>query len=357
MRNAGMSLRPETPPIRRHFASDNYAGVCPEVWEALRAADGDHVPGYGDDPHTARSQALFRQLFDTDCEVHFVFNGTAANSLVIAAACDAFHAVICHAYSHVETDESNAPGFFAHGVKTLPIDTPLGKLIPSEVERVFRARRDIHASAPRVLSLTQSTELGTVYTLDELSALSSSAHALGMVVHLDGARFANAAASLGATPADLTWKAGIDALCFGGTKNGMLGSEAVVFFNRDLAHSFKRRCKQSGQLASKMRYHAAQWIGMLEGGAWLRHARHANSMAALLEERLRSVPELQILYPRQANAVFAAMPRQLADRLMERGWKFYNDVGPGGARLMCAWNTTPADVASFASDARLLSAS
>jgi threonine aldolase len=352
-----MSVSAESASPRRHFASDNYAGVCPEVWEALHAADADHVPGYGDDPHTARAQALFRDLFSTDCEVHFVFNGTAANSLVVASACDAFHAVICHAYSHLETDESNAPGFFAHGVKTLPIDTPLGKLVPAEVERVFHNRRDVHASAPRVLSLTQSTELGTVYTPDEVGALAASAHGLGMVVHMDGARFANAVAGLDVSAAEITWKAGVDALCFGGTKNGMLGSEAVVLFNRDLASAFKRRCKQSGQLASKMRYHAAQWIGMLEGGAWLRHAGHSNAMAALLEAKLREVPKVRILYPRQANAVFVEMPRAMADGLMSKGWRFYNDVGPGGARLMCAWNTSPGDVASFANDAKLLSAS
>lgn len=338
----------------RHFASDNNAGVCPEVWAALRRADAGHAPGYGDDPDTAKARALFNELFETDCETHLVFNGTAANSLVISAACDRFNAVICHAHAHIETDESNAPGFFAHGVKTLPVDDAFGRLLPESVERVFRQRRDIHSSAPRVLSITQSTELGTVYTVDEIRALSDTAHRLGMLVHMDGARFANAIASLGVSPAEATWKAGVDALCFGGTKNGMLGTEAVVLFDRELANNFKRRCKQSGQLASKMRYHAAQWNGMLSGNAWLKHARHANLMARQLSRRLEKIPGMRILYPVQANAVFVDMPRSVAEGLLRRGWRFYTDVGPGGARLMCSWNTTKADVDLFASHAKLL---
>lgn len=337
---------------QRHFASDNNAAVCPEVWEALRAADTGHAPGYGDDPLSLRAQQLFRELFETDCDVHFVFNGTAANSLVVAAACDSFHAVICHAYSHLETDESNAPGFFAQGVKTLSLDTPLGKLTPEAVRRVFHNRRDIHSSAPRLVSLTQATELGTVYTGDEIRGLAAGAHELGMLVHMDGARFANAVASLDVTPADLTWRAGVDALCFGGTKNGMLGSEAVVLFHPGLRASFKRRCKQSGQLASKMRYHAAQWTAMLEDGAWLRHAARANRMAALLEQNLRTIPAVEILHPREANAVFAALPAAMTTHLQQLGWRFYNDVGPGGARLMCSWDTTADDIARFTDDAR-----
>ena len=339
---------------KRHFASDNNAGVCPEVWAALQAADTNHASGYGDDAYTARAQALLREVFETDCEVHFVFNGTAANSLVIAAACNPFHAVVCHAHAHVETDESNAPGFFAQGVKTLSIDTPLAKLTPSEVSRVVRNRRDIHASQPRVLSLTQATELGTVYSTEEISALSATARDFDMVVHMDGARFANAVASLGVTPAEATWRSGVDALCFGGTKNGMLGSEAVVIFNPELKANFKRRCKQSGQLASKMRYHAAQWIGMLEGGAWLKYAAHGNQMAALLEQRMSAIPGVNVLYQRQANAVFASMPKNMSEGLQARGWKFYNDVGPGGSRLMCSWDTTEDDVVKFTNEARSL---
>lgn len=339
------------PQPTRHFASDNNAGVCPEVMAALLEANAGHLAGYGDDAITARAHGLVRAVFETDCDVHFVFSGTAANSLVVAAACDSYQAVICHAWAHLETDESNAPGFFAHGVKTLSVDTPLGKLTPESVRRVFLNRRDIHASAPQILSLTQATELGTVYSIEEIRALSACAHDLGMVVHMDGARFANAAASLGANPAELTWEAGIDALCFGGTKNGMLGSEAVVLFNTALRANFKRRCKQSGHLASKMRYHAAQWIGLLEHGAWLHHARHANAMAALLERNLREICGIGIPHPREANAVFALLPSFVARGLLDRGWRFYNDVGPGGAaRLMCSWDTSVEDVTRFCAD-------
>ncbi len=342
--------------LSRHFASDNNAGVCPEAWEALRTANTGHVPGYGDDTLTARTQQLFREFFATDCEVHFVFTGTAANSLVMAAACDSFHGVICHAYSHLETDECNAPGFFAHGSKTLPITGLLGKVTPAEVERIFRHRRDIHASAPRILSLTQATELGTVYSLAEMQELSSLAHELGLYVHVDGARFANAAATLGVSPAELSWRVGVDALCFGGTKNGLLASEAVILFHPELRENFKRRCKQSGQLASKMRYHAAQWCGILESGAWLHHARHANAMAAILESRLRSLPQINVLYPREANAVFASMPPGVSAGLRQRGWRFYDDVGPKGSRLMCSWDTTEEEVYRLAQDAAELAA-
>lgn len=330
----------------RQFASDNGAGVCPEVWAALQTADAvGHTPGYGSDAFTERAIGQLREVFETDdFDAHFVFNGTAANSLVMAAACEPFQAVICHAYSHIETDESNAPGFFAHGVKTLPIDSEWGKLVPADVERVFKNRRDIHASAPRVLSLTQATELGTVYSSDELRALCDSAHALDMVVHVDGARFANAVAGLGNTPAELTWKAGVDALCFGGTKNGALGSEAVLLFNPELRADFKRRCKQSGQLASKMRYHAAQWIGLLEGGVWRRNAENANAMAAHLTRRLAGLAGVRVLYPTQANAVFVALPDGVADAMRERGWRFYDDVGPAGSRLMCSWDTQTDDI-------------
>ena len=347
-----MSSR-STPPTR-HFASDNYAGVCPKVWSALQAADVGHVPSYGEDLLTSQVQDSFRSLFETDCEVHFVFTGTAANSLAIASGCDSFHAVICHAFSHIETDESNAPGFFAHGVKTLPINRPLGKLDAESVDAIFRNRRDIHASLPKVLSLTQSTELGTLYKVGEVRELSEMAHALHMSVHMDGARFSNAVASLGCSPAEVTWKAGVDVLCFGGTKNGMLSTEAVVFFNPSLAQNFKRRCKQSGQLASKMRYHAAQWQEMLHSKLWLANAFHANEIADYLGTQLSSVQGVQILHPVEANAVFVAFPTGMANALLEKGWRFYSDVGPGGARLMCSWNSSLEDVNEFVSDARAI---
>ena len=335
----------------RHFASDNNAGICPEVFAALAEANQQHAPGYGDDPWTRRAERLFQDVFETPCEVFFVFNGTAANCLALWSACESFHGVICHRHSHIETDECGAPGFFMHGVTLLPADTPDGKLTPAVVAAAFELRHDFHAPQPRALSLTQATELGTVYTPAELRALSAQARELKLTVHMDGARFANAAAGLGASPAELTWRAGVDVLSFGGTKNGAASGEAVVFFDAALAENFRRRCKQSGQLASKMRFLSAQWVGLLENGAWLRHAGHANETAAYLAQELAGLPGVRIAYPREANAVFVDLPPAAAAAVAARGWRFYNDVGPGGAaRLMCAWDSQREDVDAFIGD-------
>lgn len=337
----------------RHFASDNNAGICPEVFAALAEANQAHAPGYGDDPWTRRAQALFQDTFETDCEAFFVFNGTASNCLALWSLCESFHGIICHRHSHVQTDECGAPGFFLHGATLLPADAPLGKLTPEAVRNAFQQRHDFHAPQPRALSLTQATELGAVYSLEELGALREIARELGLYVHMDGARFANAAASLGAAPADLTHRAGVDVLSLGGTKDGAAFGEAVVFFNKDRADNFRRRAKQSGQLASKMRFLSAQWVGLLEGGAWLRHGARANEVADYLAQRLASLPEVKLAYPRQANAVFAALPPGVAAAVSDRGWRFYDDVGPdGAARLMCSWDSTEADVDAFVADLR-----
>jgi threonine aldolase len=334
----------------RHFASDNNSGICPEVWAALQEANTGHVTGYGDDPWNEKAKRLVRDLFETDCEVFFVYNGTAANSLAVASLCESYQSVLASDYAHIITDECNAPGFFAPGLKLQPISGVNGKLLPDAIDRAARARTDVHASMAKVVSLTQATELGTVYTAEELAAISKAARDAGLYVHMDGARFANAVASLGVKPREISWKAGVDVLSLGGTKNGMAGADAVVFFNKELANNFAYRCKQSGQLASKMRFLAAQWIGLLQDGAWLRNAKKANEVAALLEKQLRSVAGVRVLYPRQANAVFVDMPRGVLDGLHERGWHFYTDVGPGGARLMCSWDSTAEDVGAFVRD-------
>jgi threonine aldolase len=339
----------------RHFASDNNSGICPEVWAALQEANTGHATGYGDDPWTEKAKQLIRDLFETDSDVFFVFNGTAANSLALASMCDSYHGVIAFDYSHLETDECNAPGFFAPGVKMLPVGGENGKIIPEAIKRAANARRDVHASMPRAVSLTQATELGTVYSTDELTAITKAAHDLGLLVHMDGARFANAVASLGVKPGRISREAGVDVLSLGGTKNGMAFGDAVIFFNRKLSQDFLYRCKQSGQLASKMRFIAAQWIGLLQDGAWLRNAKHANDTAALMEPKLRGLPGVQVLYPRQANAVFVDMPQPVLDGLHERGWHFYADVGPHGARLMCSWDSTKEDVEAFTRDVAELS--
>jgi threonine aldolase len=336
------------------FASDNTAGLCPEALAALVAANSGRVPSYGDDATTARAKQRFADLFETACDVFFVFNGTAANALALSALCQRHHGILCHALAHIETDECAAPEFFTGGSKLLPVGTPDGKLRPADLAPLLLRGHGVHAPKIRALSLTQSTELGTVYTPAELRALTDWAHAHGLAVHLDGARFANAAAALrdrgGHSPADLTWRAGIDVLCFGGTKNGLLTTEAVVFFNRELAREFDYRVKQSGQLASKMRFATAQWDAVLRDGAWLRHAAHANRQAATLAAGLRALG-CTFVVPPEANGVFVELPPAAVAALEARGWHFYRFVGEHGYRLMCSWETQDADVAAFLADA------
>jgi threonine aldolase len=339
-------------PNRRQLASDNYAGICPEAFAAMAEANHGHEPGYGDDRWTAEAADLLREAFESDCEVFFAFNGTAANSLALSSLCQSYHSIVCHETAHVETDECGAPEFFSNGTKVLTAGGPHGKLSPDAVEHVVRRRADIHYPKPRVVSVTEATELGTVYTAAELSALGERARSLGLRVHMDGSRFANAVAALGVTPRALSRDVGVDVLCLGGTKNGMAVGEAVLFFDRSLASEFEYRCKQAGQLASKMRFLAAPWVGMIRGGAWLRHARHANEMAALLARELEGAPGVRILHPVEANAVFAELPKAAAAALRGAGWRFYDFIGSGGSRLMCAWDTTPEDVRAFARDVR-----
>jgi threonine aldolase len=254
----------------------------------------------------------------------------------------------------VETDECGAPEFFSNGTKILTATGPEGKLQPDAIEKLILKRTDIHYPKPRVLSITQSTEWGTVYTVDEIRALTAAAKRHGLAVHMDGARFANAAAALkerhGAAPADFTWRAGVDVLCFGGTKNGMMSTEAVVFFNSQMAREFDYRCKQAGQLASKMRLHSSQWVGMLQEGAWLRHAAHANAMTQKLAAALRAIPGLRLQVEPEVNAVFVEMPPKAAEGLHRRGWHFYSFIGAHGYRLMCSWNTTDETLARFLAD-------
>ncbi|MBD2231247.1 threonine aldolase family protein [Phormidium tenue] len=341
---------PPTRPLQ--FASDNYSGICPEALDYFLKANQGDVPAYGDDEWTQKASDAFRNIFEIDCEVFFVFNGTAANSLTLASLCQSYHSVICHELAHVETDECGAPEFASNGSKLLLAQGDNGKLDPADVERLITKRTDIHYPKPKVISLTQATEVGTLYTTDELAALSGLARHHGLKVHMDGARFANALVASGKTPAELTWQAGVDVLCCCGTKNGMGIGEAILFFDKALAADFAYRCKQAGQLCSKMRFISAPWLGLLETGAWLRNAEHANRMAAYLEQQLGQIPELKILFPRQANGVFVQMPQLLIDELYRRGWKFYTFIGSDGARLMCGWNTTIEAIDELVADIR-----
>lgn len=338
--------------MQRHFASDNNAGICPEAWAALEEANVGHAPGYGDDVWTARAADAIRAVLDTDCEVFFLFNGTAANALALAHICEPFHSVLCQKWAHAEMDECGAPGFFSGGAKLILLPGDDAKIRPEDIAAAVNHGRELHAPKARALTLTQSTELGTVYSPREIRAITKEARRHGLRVHMDGARLANAVASLGVKPSEVTWRAGVDVLTFGLTKVGSHVGEAVVFFDRELAQEFDYRCKQAGQLASKMRFLAAPWMGLLRDGAWLRHAEHANTMAERLRAGLVSMCGVKVLLPRQANAVFVDLPESAIGALHAAGWHFYRFIGQTGCRLMCAWDTEPADVDRFLDEAR-----
>jgi threonine aldolase len=341
--------------LAQQFASDNYSGICPEAWQWMQTANAGHVTAYGDDPWTARAANAFRELFETGCEVYFVFNGTAANALALASLCRSYHGVICCEGAHVETDECGAPEFFSNGSKLLVAPGPEGKLTPQAIRDLATRRQDIHYPKPRVVTITQPTETGRVYSLDELSAIAEECRRHGLLLHMDGARFANACASLHCSPAEITWKIGVDVLCFGGTKNGMAAGEAVLFFDRRLAEDFDYRCKQAGQLASKMRFLAAPWVGMLESGAWLRNAAHANHCAQYLAARIADISGVRLIHPVEANAVFITADPPILERLRGRGWHFYTFNG-GAARFMCGWDSELPRIDAFCRDLRACAA-
>ncbi|MBD2450395.1 low specificity L-threonine aldolase [Nostoc sp. FACHB-152] len=324
------------------FASDNYSGICPEALEYTLQANLGSAPAYGNDIWTQKASDYFRELFEIDCEVFFTFNGTAANSLSLAALCQSYHGVICHETAHIETDECGAPEFASNGSKLLLASGENGKLTAKNIEAIVIKRTDIHFPKPKVVSITQATELGTVYSVDELLAIKEVANKYKLKIHMDGARFANAVAATNKSPAEISWKSGVDVLCFCGTKNGMALGEAIIFFNKALAEDFDYRCKQAGQLASKMRFISAPWLGLLETGAWLKNARHANQCAEYLENKLLQIDGVEIMFPREANAVFAKLPEEVIQKLKGKNWQFYTFIGVGGVRFMCSWNTTRA---------------
>ncbi len=335
---------------RHHFASDNASGICPEAMQSMAEANQGFEYSYGDDRWTQEVCDELRRVFETDCDVFFVFNGTAANSLALSALCQSYNSIICVDTSHVETDECGAPEFYTNGAKLLLGKEVQGKLQPESIETIVHSGRGIHFPKPRAVSITQSTELGTVYRPAELMEIYKAAKKYDLRIHMDGARFANALAFLNLTPKEISWQCGVDVLCLGGTKNGLAVGEAVVFFNKPLAEDFAYRCKQAGQLASKMRFLAAPWKGLLKDGTWLKNAADANRCAALLAKQLGTIPELEIQMPVEANAVFVRMPPRLIRALHDQGWHFYNFIGDDGVRLMCSWNTREEDVHLFMGD-------
>ena len=336
---------------RRGFASDNHAGAHPEVLAALTEASAGHVTAYGDDPFTAEAAEILRGHFGAGAEPFLVFNGTAANVLSIDAITRPHEAVICTEDAHMHVDECGAPERIA-GVKLLTVPAEHGKLDPDGIGRWDARRGDEHQSQPRLVSISQASELGTVYSPEEIRAIAEAAHEREMLLHVDGARLANAAASLDLPLAAITADAGVDVVSFGGTKNGVLLGEAIVFLRPGLADRFRFVRKQGMQLASKMRFIAAQFTALMRDDLWLRSARHANEMAALLAERVGGLEGLEIVHPVEANAVFARLPRQAIDALLAE-WPaahpFYVWDEPGDVvRWMCAWDTQPEDVEEFA---------
>jgi threonine aldolase len=331
----------------RSFASDNNAGVHPEVLHAIAAANRGHVVGYGDDPYTRSVERRFREQFGAGAEVFPVFNGTGANVLCLKALTKSHESVICSDLAHIQVDECGAPEAWT-GCKLLPLATPDGKLTPRAVEAACHGVGDQHHVQPRVISIAQSTELGTVYRPREVEALARFAHARGMVLHMDGARISNAAASLGLSLRQSTRDLGVDALSFGGTKNGLLGADAVVLFRKELVPDFKYLRKQGMQLASKMRFLSIQLDALLSNDLWRRNALHANRMAKLLGARVRRIPGVKVVQKVEANGVFVKIPRRAIAPLRRKSFFYTWDEAASVVRWMCSWDTTEEDVLEFA---------
>lgn len=333
--------------MTQQFASDNNAGICPAALDALVEANAaGHAVGYGDDAWSAKARETIRGVFEApSAEVFFVFSGTAANALALAQLCKPYNSVIAHAVSHLDNDEAGACSFFSGGATLMAADTPLGKLTPEAVERLATRFSGVHHVKARAVSMTQSTEMGTVYSLAEFADVCGVARRHGLKVHVDGARLANAIATLGCRPAEVV--RGVDVLSFGGTKNGLGFGETVVFFDASLAEEFEWRVKQAGQLNSKMRLATAPWVGLLGNGVWLANARHSNQMARRLRDGIVSLPGVKIMFPVEANAVFADIDPKVQAALRAKGWTFYTFLGATGCRLMCAWDTAPETVDRF----------
>jgi threonine aldolase len=331
----------------RSFASDNNSGVHPKVLKAIAAVNVGHVVGYGDDLYTGAAVRKFKQQFGPDIEVFFVFNGTAANCLSLRSLGQSYHAVICAEGAHIYTDECAAPEKFT-GCKLIPIPTIGGKLTVDSVRHAYHGIGDQHHVQPRIISITQCTELGTVYKPNEVRELARFAHDRGMFLHMDGARIANAAVALGLTLREASRNLGVDILSFGGTKNGAMGAEAVVFFDKKLSKDFLYLRKQGMQLASKMRFISAQFEALFSGDLWRKNASHANRMAQLLKREIARIPRMKIVYPVEANGVFAQVPRRAIAPLQKRYFFYVWNEEESLVRWMCSFDTTEDDVRKFA---------
>ena len=341
------------------FASDNAAGAHPAILEALARASGGPAMPYGNDPATARFEARLREVFEApEARAFLTATGTAANSLALATLCQPWHTVYTHALSHIETDECGAPEFFTGGAKLTLLGGEGAKIDPDDFRAKLRDAmpHDLHNVQPGALSLTQATERGAVYTLEETRALTEIAHAAGLPVHMDGTRFANALVHLGCTPAEASWKAGVDVLCLGATKNGAVAAEAVILFDPSLAREFELRRKRGGHLFSKMRFVAAQMEAYLTDGLWLEMAAHANALAGRLAAGIRTAPGCRLMNAPEANILFAEIPLGAHRRLWEAGARYYPRISPAEdapedtplqVRLVCSFETTEAEVDGF----------
>ena len=340
-----------------NFSSDNAYGAAPEILAALGAASAGAVPSYGDDPITAGVSARLSEIFARQVAVYPVVTGTAANSLALATLCPPHGAIFCHAESHIAVDECAAPEFFSHGAKLVPLEGANGKITPAAIAAALpNFQRGVHSPKPSAVSITQASELGTAYTPAEIAAIAEFAHAQGMKLHMDGARFANALAYLGGEAADITWRAGVDALSFGATKNGALCAEAVIFFDPAEARDFEYRRKKSGHLISKMRFISAQLDAYLKDGLWLTQAAHANALARKLADGIAPAKGVTLAHPVEGNQVFAHLPDGMIARLRAAGARFYDWAPPKDGRtlvrLVTSFATPEDDVAKFVAAVR-----
>ncbi|MER5787953.1 low specificity L-threonine aldolase [Streptomyces sp. NPDC001980] len=341
-----MSPTTATTPSGRAFISDNMAGASPQIARAVADAVAGQVLPYGNDPVTDSARRRLGEIFERDVDVFPVSTGSAANGLSLAALTPPWGSVLSHPGSHINHDECGAPEFFTHGAKLVGVPGPDSKIDPDALQQAVRRRAgDVHSVQPSVVSISQATESGSVYTLEEIRRLSAIAKDAGLRVHMDGARFANALDHIGATPAEMTWQAGIDVLSFGATKNGGMTADAIVSFDPALATELAFRTKRAGQLTSKMRFQTAQLDAYLTDGLWLHNARQANAMAARLGEGLKAIPGTGLLATPQANIVFCRLPQHVTEGLLAEGYAFYHDRWePGIVRFVTAFSHTPEDI-------------
>ncbi|WP_416679166.1 threonine aldolase family protein [Candidatus Pseudothioglobus sp. Uisw_016] len=327
------------------FASDNVTSACPEVMDAVIAANSGIAGSYGDDEWSLALKNRLSEIFETEVEVFLAVTGTASNALALSALAPVFGKIYCHELSHINTDECGAPELFTGGAKLIPMRSSNGRIDAVDLAETIRGSGNVHVTQPSVVSVTMSCETGTLYQLDEIKAISKIAHDNKMSVHMDGARFANALVSLDASPAEMTWKSGVDVLTLGGTKNGCLAAEAVVFFKPEMVGNFPFLHKRSGQLLSKMRFISSQLEAYLTDDVWLRNARHANAMAKILSEGLNSFANIKLAYPTQSNEVFVHLPRDVIDYLNSSGYDINEEELDGKAvRFVTAWNSELKDI-------------